>query len=225
MTDNTALRRAQVYRFLAEAFLYPSDAWPDDAELAGRAAGDLQPAPARELSLGTWELAALQAEHRRCFGLVGSQCYETEFGLPHEYRQSQELADLAGFYRAFGFQIGGPVRERPDHLAVELEFLHVLALKEAVARERGTPEQVEVCREAQRKFLQDHLGEWIEPFAESVGLSAGTGPYVRLAQYTAAWVMADARRLGAEPRPRRLRDAQPTPPPPALTCDGCALAE
>ncbi|MEK7326009.1 MAG: molecular chaperone TorD family protein, partial [Chloroflexota bacterium] len=110
------------------------------------------------------------------FGLVGSLCYETELGLPHEYRQSQEMADIAGFYRAFGFNIGGKVRERPDHISAELEFMHVLALKEAYAAERDVLEHVEICIDAQRKFLQEHLGKWVGLLAESLARSAGEGP-------------------------------------------------
>ncbi|NIN98480.1 MAG: hypothetical protein GTO49_26570, partial [Anaerolineae bacterium] len=50
------------------------------------------------LELEVAPLADLQAEYRSVFGAVGSLCYETEYGLPHEFRQSQELADLNGFY-------------------------------------------------------------------------------------------------------------------------------
>src|SRR3990172_7219059 len=167
---NTPTRRAQVYRFLADAFLYPGqENWIEDTPLVAGILRELAPSALEVwgLEIGVWDLPALQAEHRRSFGLVGSLCYETEFGLPHEFRQSQELADLAGFYRAFGLRVGrsqsqgGTVRERPDHIAVELEFMYLLALKEAYAAENGMPEQAEICRETQRKFLSDHLGIWI----------------------------------------------------------------
>jgi DMSO reductase family type II enzyme chaperone len=165
----------------------------------------------------------LQAAHRRAFGLVGSLCYETEFGLPHEFRQSQELADLAGFYRAFGFNVGGSVRERPDHLAVELEFMHILTLKEAWAREEGIAEHAEVCTDAQRKFLQDHLGRWIAPFAESLARSAEDGPYVALARFAADFIQADAERLGAHPESRPVAEMKPTPLAPDLACGDCPI--
>jgi DMSO reductase family type II enzyme chaperone len=227
-----ALRRAQVYRFLGDAFLYPSDNWLEDLPALEPILRDLD-APAFCLLPSvvghlpsSLALSDLQAEHRRAFGLTGSQCYETEFGLPHEFRQSQELADIAGFYRAFGFTMGGRVRERPDHLAAELEFMHVLALKEAYARANGLVKQTAVCEDAQRKFLQDHLGRWIGPFAESLARSALEGPYVSLAAFMAAFGQADARRLGAQPEQPVLADVRPTPLAPDLACESCpVLAE
>ncbi len=224
MNTDTAIRRAQIYRFLADAFLYPTENWLDDLPLLEPILRDLDTGDI-ELRTSDFGLTDLQAEHRRAFGLAGSLCYETEYGLPHEFRHSQELADIAGFYRAFGFGIGGKVRERPDHLAAELEFMHLLALKEAVATESGIAEHVEICADAQRKFLQDHLGRWIGWFAESLARSAEDGPYPALACFASAFVRADAERLGAHPEPRLLAGVQPTPLGAEISCEGCPVVE
>jgi len=172
-----------------------------------------------------WSLELLQAEHRRVFGLTGSQCYETEIGSPHEFRQSQEMADLAGFYRAFGFNVGGAVRERHDHLAVELEFMYVLALKESYAASQNNPDYCEVSLDAQKKFLSDHLGKWMELFAKSLAHFAETGPYVALAHFADEWIKADARRLGITLESRALDQIALTPFHPVESCAGCAIAE
>jgi nitrate reductase assembly molybdenum cofactor insertion protein NarJ len=128
MDINLIIRRAQVYSFLAGAFLYPQENWTADAPLLAEIVAGLEMGLAGP-PIERVELPALQAAYRRAFGLTGSLCYETEYGLPHEFRQSQELADLSGFYRAFGFEIGGAVRERPDHLGRWLGlFAHSLAL-------------------------------------------------------------------------------------------------
>ncbi len=235
MNTDVAFHRAQVYRFLADAFLYPTENWLEDApllmdillKLDVLQSWDLEFAPFATLRgvARIWDLPALQTEHRRAFGLTGSLCYETEIGLPHEFHQSQELADIAGFYRAFGFSMGGPVRERPDHLAAELEFMHVLALKEVYAAQNEFVEAVGICADAQGKFLQDHLGKWIDLFAEALSRSAAEGPYVALARFAAEFVQADARRLGAKLEPRPLGDSQPTPLPVEMSCEVCPIAE
>jgi DMSO reductase family type II enzyme chaperone len=233
--SQATLLRAQIYGFLAQAFLYPRENWLEDQTEVARICADLglpllwQEASAPEVH----DLASLQAEHRRAFGLTGSLFYETEFGLPHEFRQSQEMADIAGFYRAFGFQVGGAARERPDHLAVELEFMYALALKEAHAESIGQPEWVGLCQEAQRKFLQDHLGRWIGYFSLGVARSltqpgvpqVGEAPYQRLARFAAAFVTADAERLGAPIGSPGELELKPTPFNPDFSCAGCALAE
>ena len=223
MNKENAIRRAQVYGFLAEAFLYPRENWTEDGAIVTeivRALGWLNVKPAIVIV----PLTKLQTAHRRTFGTAGSMSYETEYGLPHEYRQSQEMADIAGFYRAFGFNLGGEVRERPDHVAVELEFMHILALKEAYAFETNISEHVEICAEAQGKFLQAHLGRWVNLFAQSVAHNAPDSLYVPLAQFTADFVQVDADRLGVTLDQPDLADVQHTPFDPDFSCADCAVA-
>lgn len=223
MSKENAIRRAQVYGFLAEACLYPRGNWTEDVDLVigiVRSLGWIGVQPA----LTAVTLADLQAAHRHAFGAAGSMGYETEYGLPHEYRQSQEMADIAGFYRAFGFNLGGAVHERPDHVAVELEFMHVLALKEAYAWETGIPEHREICIDAQGKFLQDHLGRWINLFAQSVAHNAPDSLFVGLAKFTDDFVQADAERLGIALDQPELADIQHTPFDSDFSCADCAVA-
>lgn len=223
MSKENAIRRAQVYGFLAGAFLYPRENWSEDGAVVAeivRALGWINVRP----EIAVVPLAELQAAHRRTFGTAGSLCYETEYGLPHEYRQSQEMADIAGFYRAFGFNLGGEVRERPDHVAVELEFMHILALKEAYAFETNIPEHAEICTDAQSKFLQDHLGRWVNLFAQSVAHNAPDSLYAPLAQFAADFVQSDADRLGVSLDQPDLTDVQHTPFDPDFSCADCAVA-
>lgn len=224
MDMDTAIRRSQLYRFLACAFLYPDENWLEEAPWVADIAQALG-APQLQIDDERLSTDELQAEHRRVFGLTGSLCYETEYGLPHEFRQSQELADIAGFYRAFGFVMGGPVRERPDHLAAELEFMHALALKEAYALHNGAVEHAEICAGAQRVFIEGHLGQWIDLFAQSLAHNAHHGPYLALARFAAGFVADEAGRLGAHIEPRRLADVQHTPVVTEFSCGDCPVAE
>jgi nitrate reductase assembly molybdenum cofactor insertion protein NarJ len=226
MNINPSIRRAQLYSFLADAFLYPTQNWLEDLPdlypiLADLGLDTLHPSPF------TLQLTDLQDAHRRTFGLTGSLCYETELGLPSEFRQSQEMADIAGFYRAFGFLVGGEQRERPDHLATELEFLYVLSLKEAYAAEKGIDEHVEVCVEARRSFLRDHLGRWIGLFFQSVSRGVGSegeaNPYLWLSRLAAEFVESDAHSLGLSLDDRRLEEVRPTPMVPDISCETCPV--
>lgn len=230
-----AIQRSQVYCFLAGAFLYPHENWLEDLPavqgiLAGLELAELMeafPGP------GACALVDLQAHHRRAFGLTGSLLYETEIGLPHEFRQSQELADISGFYRAFGFETGGEVRERPDYLATELEFMYVLALKEAHAATQGQAEAAQLCQEAQGKFLNDHLGKWVGVFAEALekavserltnGLAGS--PYGALARLAQRFIAADCARLGITPARLKPQELKPTPFDPDFSCQACPANE
>lgn len=231
MNINSIIRRAQIYRFLADALLYPTENWLEDLSNLDPILKDLGLDNLQHSTFlpdgkaGNLQLADLQDEHRLTFGLTGSLCYETELGMPNEYRQSQEMADIAGFYRAFGFEVGAEQRERPDYLATELEFLYVLSLKEAYAAEQGIEEHIEVCVEARRAFLRDHLGRWIGLFAQSVARGAGSdgvdNPYLWLSRLAEAVVQADAHSLGLSLENRRLDEVQPTPLGPEISCETC----
>ncbi|MFZ5808463.1 MAG: TorD/DmsD family molecular chaperone [Chloroflexota bacterium] len=234
MSTKNALLRAQIYRFLADAFLYPADNWIEDIPLlhpilcklnlpelaSSLEAVMIAPAP---------DLQALQYLHRQTFGLSGSLCYETEYGLPHEFRQSQELADIAGFYRAFGFNLGGQVRERADFIATELEFMAALCLKEAWAIQQDQTDLTEITVEAQKSFLQDHLGQWIEGFTASLNRLAqlqppqAENPYLPLSNFTFLFVRADMRALDVSVTSPPLNQLTHTPLAGDLSCSTCPL--
>lgn len=229
------VQRAQVYYFLSHALLYPLDNWVADMPWLTQILNDLDVPGLNESGnlFGDMPLEALQAQHREVFGLTGSLLYETELGLPHEFRQSQELADIAGFYRAFGFQTGAAVRERPDYLATELEFMYLLALKEAYAAQNSLPEQAEICADAQHNFLQDHLARWIGPFCRSLeqstnerlGENSLQSPYLQLSRLAEAFLAAEAVRLGVTVTPQPQKGLTLTPFDPDNSCAGCVAAE
>jgi putative dimethyl sulfoxide reductase chaperone len=232
MDFERAVRFAQVYRYLSDAFRYPEEDWLEDLSLLNNAIEEIDLSPPLIDNTG-WDLASLQAEHRRVFGLTGSLCYETEYGLPHEFRQSQELADISGFYQAFGFRLGGKVRERLDHLIVELEFMYLLCLKEALAHSEQNSNRAEISSAAQRGFITDHLGCWIPLFSKAVEKTAfqaknqqastpfRKSPYPELALFAADFVAAHANLVGAEPAILSASKVRPTPLGPEMSCGDC----
>jgi nitrate reductase assembly molybdenum cofactor insertion protein NarJ len=76
----------------------------------------------------------LREEYNRVFGLVlARECppYETEYlAVGETFFRSQQLADIAGFYQAFGLAMSHATPERPDHVALELEFMAFLVVEE-----------------------------------------------------------------------------------------------
>ncbi len=98
---------------------------------------------------------------------VRSECppYELEYRASEVFQQSQTLADIAGFYRAFGFDAIGPLTERADHVATEWEFLSAISMMESLAT---SDEQVQCCRDAQCSFLTEHAANWMPAFFERI---------------------------------------------------------
>ena len=113
-----------------------------------------------------------------------------------ELTRNFEMADVAGFYRAFGVEVD-PSGGRVDHIAAELEFMNLLAVKESIAlQQEGEGEHADVCRDASRSFLRAHLGRWVRPFAEKLGAAAAAPFYVQAGAFLSHWVEHDVASLG-----------------------------
>ncbi len=149
-------------------------------EEAGKALDFLDPG-GREGLLGAWNRfrksaaaagrAGLGRERARLLGhAVRGPCppYEIEYGNEHFLGKSRRLGDVAAFYRAFGVEVSRSAREREDHAAMEAEFLSLLSLKRALAAERGDGSRASVCRDAERLFLEEHIGRFLPSFARRV---------------------------------------------------------
>lgn len=109
-------------------------------------------------------------------------------------------------YRDAGVDMAAAIKDAPDHIAVELEFLHLLSFREVEAMRRGDMNDAALRVQEQAVFLARHLGHWVEPFARSVEKAAETAFYRSLAEATRIFVLEDL---------NRIADAQ-APPPEAL---------
>jgi DMSO reductase family type II enzyme chaperone len=211
------LARSALYQLLSQALAYPSPEAVEalqqtDLPQAQQAAPHL---PARvppllaalgEYLRDTDATHQLPAEHRRVFShIMSADCppCETIYTAPHIFQQTQELSDIAGFFRAFGLEMAD--RERLDHISVELEFMHFLTYKEAYALTRHGSAKARLCREAQRKFMQEHLGRWALRFAERLSGKADGGYYGCVASLTEAFLSAEIGFLRAQPEDVPIR--------------------
>lgn len=174
----------------------------------------------------------LREEFDRAFGLVmAKECppYETEYHPSSEtFFRSQQLADIAGFYRAFGLEPGGFRPQRPDHLALELEFMAFILMKERLARSEAESdpsagERAVVCDLAQRHFLRDHLAWWVPAFARGLARKAQSGYLAALARVLSALIPAERQRLGVETSGRPARPALIERPEEQAGCNACPL--
>ncbi|MBI3327120.1 MAG: molecular chaperone TorD family protein [Nitrospinae bacterium] len=244
-----ALARGHLYRFFSVALGYPDgdfaalwrrEAYGEDLANCARllsqprnAGGTVrEPRPLVEAleamfaNLDVAPLGDLQAEYRDIFGhTMGLECaaYETLYGSEDIFQEVQALADIAGWYRAFGLMVAPEAKERVDHIGVELEFMYVLAYKEAYALERDAMDRAQLCVEAEAKFLQEHLGRWGPLFARLLGKGAHDGFYRGLAQGLDAFLGMELARFEIDPLP--LMQPQPAPLPRGAepACDECPL--
>jgi TorA maturation chaperone TorD len=195
---------------LSQALIYPDDDvvaamvetdLPQAREAAAFLPVDLDP----ELAafgdqMADISLSELKSLHGHVFShVVSADCPPCEafYTAKEIFQETSELADIAGFFKAFGLTLAEG--ERVDHISVELEFMHFLTYKEAYAQTHHDPARARFCRETQRKFLRDHLGRWGTHFARLLDQKADGGYYSGLASLLAKFVSSEVAFLRADP--------------------------
>ena len=122
--------------------------------------------------------------------------FETQYGAADVFQQTHELADIQGFYKAFGLDTSEVEKERCDHISVELEFMHFLLYKQAYALENHGEEKALICLDAQKKFLKEHIGKWVPLFTILFGRKAEDGFYHALSAVTREFIRLEMGLLG-----------------------------
>ena len=241
-SETTAIARAHaraaLYHYLSALFVYPdATAWRMLQEFS---AEDWQ----RVFSILHWSAngcVRLQdrlrritqeqflAENLAIFGHTAAgelRPYEAGYGTNHVFQETHCLADVAGFYRAFGLEPCEAKRERPDHIAVELEFMHALALKEAYALAHDWGEKADICCEAQTGFLRDHLGRWAPSFLKRLAERTRGGTFEMIADATAFCIEAHCHGAGIDAGVSDLRlEAMSEPEGINFPCMAADMAE
>jgi DMSO reductase family type II enzyme chaperone len=130
----------------------------------------------------------LRAEYSGLFE-VGSQ------GPPVPIREDLQTGQLGGtredivrFYDYFGYRLAEKFAWAPDHLSVELEFMHFLCFRES----EGGPDVLSY-QLAQRDFTERHLVRWLPILATAVEQHAGGSLYCRVIQQLRNFVDRDFR--------------------------------
>jgi TorA maturation chaperone TorD len=170
---------------------------------------------------------ALNERYEATFGLLASSacppCESEYINGKYTFQRSQTLGDVSGFYRAFGLKPSRRHPERHDHVVLELEFMAFLLAKERQALESAVPssqEHADICRQAQRRFLQEHLAWWTPTFARLLDHEDAGGFYSAAGRFLAALV-ASERALLDVPPPAHF--AAPSAIERPEECEGCQL--
>jgi TorA maturation chaperone TorD len=134
---------------------------------------------------------------------------ETEYGPDNGFHQPQQLADIAGYYYAFGLQPMIAADLRLDHVACECEFMDFLNRKEAVllAQTPATADDTEmlaVTLRAERGFLRNHLARFGCAFATCLVQEDTDGYYGTLGELLLVFLQSECARLGIEAGPSDL---------------------
>jgi TorA maturation chaperone TorD len=224
-----ALARAVVFRVLSLGFQMPTaerleqmgagDGFATVAEALSRLG---QPAAGRLAAFAPPDVATLATTFVRLFGHTtrGSICAcETEYGADNAYHQPQQLADISGYYLAFGLRAATASDVRADHVACECEFMDVMNRKEAfLLATRMDDETLDVTRQASRAFMRDHLGQFGRAFATRVMVEDSGGFFGVLGATLAELLEAECQRLALASGPVDLAVRPDAPDPAPMAC-------
>jgi putative dimethyl sulfoxide reductase chaperone len=241
---DAAMARSFLYRFLAQAYEDPTEqGW---AGMTASSCQNLLESAVRTLAATDPSLAGAVATLRFqlkpelfepflacCLAAFGhaarGRCplNEIESGdiKADPLFQPHRLADLAAFYRAFGLEVAEDADERHDHICLELEFMCVLAAKEAYALEHQLDlGDLSLCRDAQKRFLREHLGRWTPAFARRLARMAGDTALGALANLTRVFVEAECARFGIAPGSEDLL-LRPVDETAESMCNSCGVTQ
>lgn len=101
-------------------------------------------------------------------------------------QRSGTREDLVRFYDYFGYALAETFAWQPDHLSVELEFMHYLCYREAAAETDAVSFQL-----AQADFSERHLLNWLDSLREATRQSAADSLYMRVLDGLRAFLSAD----------------------------------
>ena len=171
---DTTERKAEVFRVLSLCYHAPDD------ELLEV----LRAAPASVMGTGTLPpLIELQRDYAQLFVgpfEVPAPPYGSVYLEANQRVCGESTLDVIARYREDGLQL--KFAQPADHVALELEYLYVLAFRQLQATTAG--DAVSACRylEKQNDFVRTHLGAWMPMLREKIVENAQTDFYPNVAE-------------------------------------------
>jgi TorA maturation chaperone TorD len=188
-TLNKVCQRANSYKFLSECYYLP------DEELAQKV-GDLAQTNQFFAELcncipSGFELELLKTDYAQLF--VGPfKLLAPPYGsfyLEDGRIMGESTIDVRNWYEKEGLDV--VIKDAPDHIAMELEFMYYLIARQTQATNKGNLQDIQLYQQKQKSFLYVHLARWLPEFAEKVQKNAQTEFYKKLARLTEIFVQKD----------------------------------
>ncbi|MDZ7605048.1 MAG: molecular chaperone TorD family protein [Cyclobacteriaceae bacterium] len=96
---------------------------------------------------------------------------------------NETTAWVEGFYRTCGFSFQNTVKDMPDHIAVELEFLYTLKFKINTLLQEGNFESAQRLEQLYAEFIKNHFSIWVPRLCGKVIDEANGTYYAELCKW------------------------------------------
>jgi TorA maturation chaperone TorD len=204
--SSLALAREEAYRLLAACYYIPDQLlfeerpWVSLAGLLLKLSKEASEQARLMEPAAVGDVESLKVEYARLFmgpftliappyGSVYLDAGRTVMG--------ESTVRIAEYYRKHGFVLGEDIREPADHIAIELEFMSLLAFRQRESEGSGDMDAVRHSIAAQHDFLRVFLLPFLKPFAKAVYEDDEAPFYSALARCTAAFAEDDAAVVGS----------------------------
>lgn len=103
--------------------------------------------------------------------------------------------DIMHLYREAGLVFRDGYKEVPDHITIELEFLHFITYQELVALHSNNNDDLKKYLKTQVLFINKYFGKWILPFCEKILSSTENSYYRNLAECLQQFTQSEMERI------------------------------
>lgn len=139
-------------------------------------------------------LEDLAVEYTRLF--LGPGKHISPHESVHHQREDGQWGKLWGastvevkkFIEATGLSYTDDYKGMPDHISVEFEFMQQLIIREEQAWMDDDRDKAVACRQVEKKFIEEHLINWIPDFCEMVMQAAELPFYQAVAALTRSFI-------------------------------------
>ena len=117
--------------------------------------------------------------------------YESVYTSEERLLMQEARDEVVAIYRSVGLDKRDGWTDGEDHVALELEFMQVLAERAADALEAGREDEAASLLSLQGSFLEEHLASWVPMMTADMRRFVKTDLYRGLAELTDGFLEAD----------------------------------
>ena len=119
--------------------------------------------------------------------------YESVYIDNEDALWSETTVEVKNFIEASGLAYSCNWHGLPDHIGVELEFMQMLTCHERDARAKENKKTAFRCLELEKRFIDEHLSQWVPTFCDKVKEESRVEFYGDMAEFTKQFIDFDSK--------------------------------